>query len=947
MATRFGVWFGLLGPLQVRCDGADIRVSASRHRVLLAVLLCRPNRVVGLDELAYAVWDGDPPAGAETTVRSYVMRLRRALGAAAIRIETASPGYRIALDTSAELDTFLFTARCQAADALARVGDWGATASALDEALALWRGTPLQDVPSETLSRDELPAWLERRSQAVELRLEAAIELGRAAEAVIELRRLAAEHPLRERTSALLMTALAACDRRSEALEIFRDLRRVLVEEVGIEPGMELQELHQRILNGNQSPAAGSGATVPPIPAHAQEHRPYLVPRTLPADIGDFTGHEEHVDALVSCLRTGPSDRAQAVRIVSIAGMGGAGKTTLAVHAAHRVRGDFPDGQLYADLRGSGPVPVPPATVLSRFLRQLGAEPDALPADDEERGALYRSLLAQRRVLVLLDDARDAAQVRPLLPANPDCAVLVTMRNRLTGLAGATHLDLDGLPREAAHRMLSRIIGADRVAAEPAAVSDVLAACADLPLAVRLIGARLASRPSWRIQYIASRLRAQRSRLDELSYADQDVRATFEMSYSALDTSDAAAVPAARALCLLGLWPGQDIGVTAAASLLGAPEHQAERVLEYLVDIYLVQSPQPGRYSLHDLLRDFAVERAEQDLAAADRRAAIIRIITWYTRAAAAMNATLSPASRQIHPAAVPDLAPPPDLSTVPDALDWGESEHANLCDATGLAAASGLRELAWQLPTASMSFFQRQRHLRSWIDTHEIALSSTQQAADEKTEAIVRNNLAIALLTAGRHAEAIDHLKVTVAIHSSLGDAALVASALINMGIAAMEAGFPDQAIGYQRQAVAYYQASGSASSEAAARTNIGYIHLLLGQPAEAIQESAAAIRLYRLAPSVSWGLAEVLDNMSRAYLLAGSSEQALSHARDAVSVRRQLCDRPGLAEGLRHLGELLAGTDRTGARAAWSEAAGILRELDDPRAAELEALLGTLGRS
>jgi DNA-binding SARP family transcriptional activator len=946
VATRFGVWFGLLGPLQVRCDGADIRVSASRHRVLLAVLLCRPNRVVGLDELAYAMWNGHPPAGAQTTVRSYVMRLRRALGAAAIRIETASPGYRIALDPSAELDTFLFTARCQAADALARAGDWGATASALDEALALWRGTPLQDVPAETLSRDELPAWLERRSQAVELRLEAAIELGRATEAVIELRRLAAEHPLRERTSALLMTALAACDRRSEALEIFRDLRRVLVEEVGIEPGMELQELHQRILNGSQSPAADSAATVPPIPAQAKEHRPYPVPRTLPADIGDFTGREEHVDALVSCLRTDPAGSARAVNIVSIAGMGGAGKTTLAVHAAHHVRGDYPDGQLYADLRGSTSVPVPPAAVLGRFLRQLGAEPDALPADDEERGALYRSLLAQRRVLVLLDDARNAAQVRPLLPANP-CAVLVTMRNRLTGLPGAVHLDLEGLPREAAHRMLSRIIGADRVAAEPAAVSDVLAACADLPLAVRLIGARLASRPSWGIQYIASRLRAQRSRLDELSYADQDVRATFEMSYSGLDTPDVAAALAARALCLLGLWPGQDIGLTAAASLLGMPAHQAERVLEYLVDMYLVQSPQPGRYSLHDLLRDFAAERAEQDLAEADRRAAITRVVTWYTRAAAAMNATLSPTSRQIHPAAVPDLAAPPDLSTVPDALDWGENEHANLCDATGLAASSGLRELAWQLPTASMSFFQRQRHLRSWIDTHEIALSSTQEAEEEKTEAIVRNNLAIALLTAGRHLEAIDHLKVTVAIHSSLDDAALVASALINMGVAAMEAGFPDQAIGYLSQAVAYYQASGSASSEAAARTNLGYIHLLLGQPAEAIQESAAAIRLYRLAPSVSWGLAEVLDNISQAYLLAGSTEQALSHARDAVSVRRQLCDRPGLAEGLRHLGELLADTNRTGARAAWSEATGILRELDDPRAAEVEALLGTLGRS
>jgi DNA-binding SARP family transcriptional activator/tetratricopeptide (TPR) repeat protein len=927
VGTQLDVWFGVLGPLQVRCDGAEVVVPAPRHRVLLAVLLCRPNRVAGLDELAHAMWDGKPPAGADVTVRSYVMRLRRVLGSAASRIETASSGYLVTVDPAAELDASVFTARCQAADALAKAGDWGATASVLDEALALWRGTPLQDVPSETLSRAELPAWLERREQAVELRLEAAVEIGQAAEAVIDLRRLVAEHPLRERTSALLMSALAACDRRAEALEAFRELRRVLVAELGVEPSAELQELHQRILGADQASAAP-----------AEQTRPVLVPRTLPADIADFTGREDHVDALLTGLHPEPADRSLAVRIVSIAGMGGVGKTTLAVHVAHRVQDDFPDGQLYADLRGSAPAPAPPGVILGRFLRQLGTEPDAMPTDDEERGALYRSLLARRRVLVLLDDAGDAAQVRPLLPAGPGCAVVLTTRNRMTGLPGAMPLDLEGLSRPAAHALLGRIVGADRIAAEPAAAADVLVACADLPLAVRLIGARLASRPGWRIQHMADRLRAQHSRLDELSYADQDVRASFEISYAAL------AARGARALCLLGLWPGQGIGLAAAASLLGEREKQAEQALEYLVDMYFVQSPEPGRYSLHDLLREFAAERAGQDLEAADRFAAIIRVVTWYTQAAAAMNAALAPASRQIHAAHVPHVAPAPDLSTASGALDWGEREHANLAAAASLAADSGLADLAWQLPTASMSFYQRQRHLRSWMDTHRIALACVQRTGLDEAQAIVSNNLAIALLTAGRHLEAIDHLKVAVAIHSARGDQARTAATFINMGIAAMEAGFPDQAIDYQRQALSYYQASGATDQEATARTNLGYIHLLLGQADDAIRETDAAVRLYRLAPTVNLGLADALDNLSQAHLLAGSSARALSSAQDAVSVRRQLADQRGLADGLRHLGGLLADSDREGARAAWREAAGILRDLDDPAAAEVEALLGRL---
>ena len=361
-----GIWFGLLGPLEVRLDGVVIPVSAPRHRILLTALLFKANQVVDVDELAAKVWDGDPPGSAAVTIRSYVMRLRRALRGAGRRIETSPPGYRVVLDTAAELDSAIFSERCRRGQTAARARDWPGAAAHLRGALDLWRGTPLHDVPSDALRRDELPRLTELHVQAIELQLEVQVRRGRGAESIPELRQLISQHPLRERLYASLMTALAQSDRRADALQLFRELRSVLAGQLGIEPSRELQELHRTILGAPDS------ARGPLLDGKAKADQPNApVPRTLPADISDLTGRDEQVSQLMAEFSGSAADAARTVLVSSVGGMGGVGKTALAVYVAHRLSGRFPDGQLFASLRGTAPVPQPGA-VLAMFLRQLG-----------------------------------------------------------------------------------------------------------------------------------------------------------------------------------------------------------------------------------------------------------------------------------------------------------------------------------------------------------------------------------------------------------------------------------------------------------------------------------------------------------------------------------------------------------------------------------------------
>jgi len=696
-----------------------------------------------------------------------------------------------------------------------------------------------------------------------------------------------------------------------------------------------------------QSATAVSPPASPAQPVPAAGRSPVRgAPAQLPPDTADFTGRDEQAKLLREVLTTyRAGGRPGAVAIAVVTGMGGIGKTTLAVHAAHHVHHQFPDGQLFASLRGTTPLPVEPATLLARFLRQLGVDPADLPVSSEERGALYRSLLAERRMLIVLDDAHDAAQVRPLIPGTSGCAVLVTMRYRVSGLAGATHLHLQPLRRQDASTLLGRIAGAGRVAAEPRAASTILAACGDLPLAIRLAGARLASRPAWKVRDLADRLDEARRQLDELRFADQDVRASFEVSYASLSTRESALAPAARAFCLLALWTGQDIGLPAAASLLGEDIREAESILEHLVDMHLMESFQPGRYSMHELLRAFATERAERELDGPARTAAITRLITWYALAANAMDAMVAPKRNRIDVPAVPGVAPTPDLRSLADAVKWGESEHSNLLSASRLSRSSSLQQLAWQLPTALWGFFRLQRHVRSMVDTQEIALASTLESKNEATEAMVHNNLATALIMAGRYEDAIRHLEASVTIRTSLGDGAGAAGALNNLGIASMEAGLPDKAIGYLLRSLAYRQANGQTGQQADIHSNLGNIYLLLGRFTESITHCESAERLYEREAEAGEGRAEALFTLSRAHHRTGDLGNARRRTEEAVAAYRDIYDQHGTAAGLRQLGTIFHEDGNLAqAHEAWLESASILRQLNDPGAAEVEALIAAL---
>ncbi|MFD9127299.1 BTAD domain-containing putative transcriptional regulator [Kitasatospora sp. NPDC059571] len=588
--------FGILGPLQIR-DDAELRVvAAAKQRVLLAALLVRRGQVVPTELLVDTVWDACPPPSAATTLRNYVMRLRKGMGRAGERIETRAGGYLVNIEPG-EFDAHRFTSlRLLGTEAL-RQGAARRAADLFDEALALWRGPALVDVDSDALRRAEGERLAEARLDVQEFRLEAELMLGRHAAAFGELRVLTAAHPERERLWVQLMTALYRSGRQSEALGVYQQVRRILGEEFGVEPGTELRCVHQRIL-----------ASDPDLegPAPTAEERSAvrladLPPVQLPPDLADFTGRcAETAD--LRCRLTAHGRRAPAAAVVS--GGPGTGKTALAVHAAHAARPDHPDGTLYADLHGSHPDPAPPGAVLRGFLLALGAAPEAVPARLDERTALYRTMLAGRRLLVVLDDAADSAQVRPLLPADPANSVLVTCRGRLADLAGAHRVHTAALPDTDARALLEHAAGPDRAAADPQATAALVRACEGLPLALRICAARLTARPSRGIRDLADRLTDDGRLLDELHAGDLDVRRRLTAAHDALDPA------AARALRLLSLADGATVRVATAARVLDESPAHTEDLLEQLVDTHLLTDHRPGEYRWSPLVRPVARERS-------------------------------------------------------------------------------------------------------------------------------------------------------------------------------------------------------------------------------------------------------------------------------------------------------------------------------------------------
>src|SRR5580693_5876043 len=818
--------FRLLGPLEIRTGEDDWRgIGAPKWRAVLAALLINAGQIVPADALINEVWGDTPPAKAGNLISIYVLRLRRLLGYTDSTIlATRAPGYLLRLRPG-DTDAQVFEALVREGRRAYAAGDPERAAAQLAEALALWHGSPLADVPPTPLIETEAERLADLRLDAAELRITAELACGSHAQVIPELRRLLADHALRENLWLLLMRALDGAGRHAEALEAYGQARSVLAEELGVDPGAELRKCYAELLakdneltkDAGDAPGSISAGTVtagsrPPAPVvEARVSRPVPAPAQLPADVADFTGREDQVKHLCDLLVGGGVDADPgAVRIALVAGSGGLGKTSLAVHAAHRVSGSFPDGQLYVDLLGATPQPLPPADVLARFLRDLGVDGRDIPADDDERAARYRTLLAGRRLLVVLDNARDAAQVRPLLPGTASSAVLITTRSRMPDLASTRLVDLNVLADDEALILFTRVVGDERASAEPEATAELLLACAGLPLAIRICAARLNTRSGWTIGAMASRLRDEHRRLDELKVGDMAVRASFQVSFASLraDVQPDAVAPA-DAFRLLGLWQGPSISSAAAAALFGTPEHLSGDALETLVDTHLLESTSPDRYKFHDLLRVYSSERAVADLSAQARDAAVGRLLHWYMRTSDAAGTAVAPHGYNIPLEPLGDDPPPLNFTGVDDALSWYDSERVNLVAATRQASFVGLHEVAWRLPAPLFQIFETRGNWVDLVTTHRTALGSARHVGNRKGEAWVLTNLGYALGMSG-DSEGIGCLEQAVAISREVGDRSGESRAANNLAEVYTRLGRSEEAIDLLRRGLELSRAAG-----------------------------------------------------------------------------------------------------------------------------------------
>jgi tetratricopeptide (TPR) repeat protein len=670
-------------------------------------------------------------------------------------------------------------------------------------------------------------------------------------------------------------------------------------------------------------------------------------PMQLPADIVDFTGRDLHVQQVCDLLSPGDAaDNPGALPVALVAGAGGLGKTTLAIHAAHRLRAQYPDGQLYVDLQGATGQPLAPAEVLARLLRDLGVDGAQIPASQEERAARYRTRLNGRRMLILLDNARDAAQVRPLLPGTATCAVIVTSRSRLPDLVGGGLVHLEVLDDAEALTMFSRIVGAPRAAAEPDATAEVLVACAGLPLAIRICAARLAARRSWSIQSLAGRLHDEHRRLDELKVGDLAVRASFEVSFASLP----AAIPPghlapAHALRMLGLWQGATISLAAAAALLGEAETEVEDTLEFLVDAHLLESPGPDCYGFHDLVRVYAAERALAEEPGPARREAVYRLVAWYLHTASAADAIVTPQRDRVAIDMVPSPVDPQAFGDIGHALRWAERERANLVAATQQAAEYGFHDAAWRVPVAVLGCFDALGCRTEWVSSHLVALDSTRQAGDRRGEAWVLNNLGL-VHDQMQLDDAIGFYEEALTIRRDIGDRRGEAQTANNLANAHLTLGRSADALDPANRALELQREVGHRYGEGVALNNLGEAYLALEQWDEAIGWLQQARKLFAEL-NTPHGEGYALHNLGQAYLGLDRLDEALRHFQDGLAIRQATGERQIQAVTLLFLGRTQARLGRlVDAGRSWTQALVIFDELDDATlAAETQAELAAIG--
>jgi DNA-binding SARP family transcriptional activator/Flp pilus assembly protein TadD len=937
--------FCLLGPLLVRCNGVEVPIPPGKQRVLLTTLLLNVNQAVSMEELTEALWGSKPPASARASVHSYVKRLRKALaGTGDARIRTLPDGYLIRVDAS-ELDLSRFAAMQAAARQAARQGNWHTAAAELRAAVSLWRGAPLADVPSELLAVREVARLAEMRLQAMEERIDAELHLGRHADVIAELRQLAGAHPLREHLHALLMVALYRDGRQSEALAAYRQARHVLIEELGIEPTSQLRDLEQQILTGD--PALVAPPLVAqqgvPDPPPSMPPRTDVVPRQLPASVRYFAGRSSELAALTELLDRKGARTPGTVVISAIGGTAGVGKTALAIHFARQVAESFPDGQLYVNLRGFDPTLAPklPAEAVRLALDAFAVPAEQIPANLDAQVGMYRSLLAGKKVLIVLDNAADAGQVRPLLPGSPTCLVIVTSRNRLAGLVaidGAIPLSLDLLAHAEAHDLLTGILGAARVAAEPDATDQLIAACGHLPLALTITGARAATNPQLPLAALATELADATHRLDALRTTDDplaSVRASLACSYQHLSAD------VARTFRLLGVHPGPVISLPATASLTGIPRPQTRRHLSELADANLVTQDSGDRYTLHDLVRLYAAEQAQRIDSDTERQAAIRRMLDHYLHtghiAARLLRPTRDPITLDTHSRGTV----PEDPADQREATSWFRAEHQVLMAAVDYAFAAGQDTHAWNIAWTLQDYFQIRGHWREQLAVSTTALAAACRLGDLTLQAKSHHYLARGATELGRHDDACSHYRHALDLFQRLSDRNWQAHVHLGLAGSLNRQGQPGSAVDHARQALELYIATNHQVGRAAALSGIGWYLCHTGDCQQALLYCQQALVVCRKV-GARHSEGDTLDNLGYAHRQLGHYTEATACYQQAVAIYRQLGFRPRQAVALSHLGDTYHSVgDLEAACTAWREALAILDDLGHPDAEQVRATL------
>lgn len=874
--ARMGTRFGVLGNLEVVRDGVTLAVPALKQRIALATLLLQANQHVSFDQLAEHMWDGrETPDDVRAAVTTHIGRLRRTLRRRGDQqlIHTRDEGYVLKLAPE-DLDVTVFLDLVGRARRAGQSGDEADEADLLQRALALWRGPALVDVPSESLHRDHVLVLNEQRLQALERWFDLELRSGHHDEIVVKLKAATSAHPLRERLWAQLMLALYRSGLQAEALKAYHAVGDVLRQELGVDPSEELRKLHHDILTGNRT------LLMPPPPNGAAQRPPVVPPRQLPPDIAHFTGRLAQLATLEKLL---PVSGGQAPRPIILDGTAGVGKTTLALHWAHLARDHFPDGQLYLDLRGFGPdAPVEPTAAAELLLRALGVVAEQLPTELDARSALLRTLMARRRMLILLDNVRDEAQVRPLLPGG-ESQTLITSRSQLRGLIareGAFRVTLDVFSPDEAHSLLAALLDEDRLRAAPRAETELGELCSRLPLALSIAAANLDANPHLNLDDYVSELR-EGNRLVALEAGNDQaaaVRATLDLSYTALPE------PQRKLFRLLGLVPGADFTAESTAALAGCSEAETRRRLDMLASFHLIRLHGPGRYTFHDLLRLYATEHVLSDETADDLLEARQRLYNWHLHSVLAAARLLHPHWVRLPPPALMSGVTPAAFDTQERAVAWLEAEVTNLVAMIHGASECGRREIVWQLTDALRGHFWMSRRLEDWLACAQTALAAAIAAGDPAAEAVIQLSLANVQTFHDRPELSMQAYARALSLAEEIAWLDCQNFALAGLANAHLRLGYPQQAVEHLNRALTRRTDRERGSESYLNNLAVAYNHL--GQLELALDYLGQAVKITSDVPAHHCNLGDVTYGLGRLH-------EATQHLNEGLSLSRQSGDR------------------------------------------------------